>query len=158
MKLMMNGALTLGTMDGANVEIVEACGEANAYIFGLNSSEVLEIWRSGYNSRKYYQQSEKLKNAIDRLYKPIYKYDFSQIADYLLSSDHGVADPFMCLADFDSYIYTYKKAIDEYQNRERWASMSLVNTAMSGKFSSDRAIKEYAAEIWHALPVYKSKR
>ena len=157
MKLMMNGALTLGTMDGANVEIVEACGEANAYIFGLNSSEVLEIWRSGYNSRKYYQQSEKLKNAIDRLYKPIYKYDFSQIADYLLSSDHGVADPFMCLADFDSYVGVHTKMVEDYNNTELWNRKALINIATSSRFASEVSIKKYADEIWNLSPIYKIK-
>ena len=158
MKLMMNGAITIGTLDGANVEIRELVGKENIYIFGMNSEEAEELWKKRYNSMEYYHNSKKLKGVIDRFYSPIADADFTYIAKYLLGDGHGIADPFMCLADFDSYIYTYKKAIDEYQNRERWASMSLVNTAMSGKFSSDRAIKEYAEEIWHALPVYKSKR
>ena len=157
MKLMMNGALTLGTLDGANVEIVEAAGESNAYIFGLNSAEVLELWRSGYNSRKYYQQSEKLKNTIDRLYKPIYKYDFSGIAEYLLSSEHGVADPFMCLADFDSYISVHSRMISDYTDRDLWNRKSLVNIAKSSQFSSEVSIKKYADEIWNLSPIYKIK-
>ena len=158
MKLMMNGAITLGTLDGANVEIRELVGKENIYIFGMNSEEVEELWKKRYNSMEYYHKSPILKRVIDRFYSPIAENDFTNIAKYLLGDGHGVADPFMCLADFDSYLYTYKKAIKEYENREKWASMSLINTAMSGKFSSDRAIKKYAEEIWHALPVYKSKR
>jgi glucan phosphorylase len=80
MKLMMNGAITLGTLDGANVEILEAAGAENEYIFGLNAREAEQLWKSGYNSRKYYQQSERLRACVDRLYKPIYGCDFSDIA------------------------------------------------------------------------------
>lgn len=158
MKLMMNGAITLGTLDGANVEILDAVGKENIYIFGLNANEVEELWKNGYNSMEYYHNSQTLKKVIDRFYSPILNSDFTHIAKYLLGGGHGIADPFMCLADFDSYLYTYKKMIEDYSDSIGWASMSLINTAMSGKFSSDRAIKKYADEIWHALPVLKSKR
>ena len=153
MKLMMNGALTLGTMDGANVEIVEACGDENAYIFGLNSSEVEALWKSGYNSRKYYHQSEKLKAAIDRLYKPIGGYDFSFIGDYLLNPEYGVADPFMCLADFDSYRNTFDKLITDFENKTCKNKKSLMNIANSARFSSDVSIRKYADEIWKIVPI-----
>lgn len=157
MKLMMNGALTLGTLDGANVEIVEACGEDNAYIFGLNSNEVEQIWKSGYNSRRYYQHSEKLKGAIDRFYKPIAGFDFSGIADYLLASEHGIADPFMCLADFDSYTNMYAKMIDDYKNQSLWNKKCLINIATSHVFSADVSIKKYAENIWNISPINKIK-
>ncbi len=157
MKLMMHGAVTMGTMDGANVEIYEACGKDNIYIFGLNTAEVDDLWRSGYNSRKFYHQSEHLRAVVDRFYSPIGGQDFSHIADYLINSVNGVADPFMCLADFDSYTHTYRKAMKDYANREKWSRMSLMNTATSGVFASDNSIRNYAENIWHATPINKIK-
>ena len=158
MKLMMNGAITLGTLDGANVEILEACGKDNIYIFGLNTAEVDELWRNGYNSRNYYHSSEKLRRVIDRLYSPIGGQDFSHIADYLINASYGVADPFMCLADFESYSNAHKKAIYDYADKQKWARMSLINTATSGIFASDNSIRHYAEEIWHATPINKIKQ
>ena len=155
MKLMMNGAITLGTLDGANVEILDAVGRENIYIFGLNTSEVDELWRTGYVSRDYYYASPALKDAVDRLAYSIGSQDFSYIIDYLLNSSFGVADPFMCLADFDSYMNAYKQSVSDYANRESWARKSLINTARSGVFSSDNTIRKYAEEIWHAEPVNK---
>ena len=158
MKLMMNGAITLGTLDGANVEILEACGKDNIYIFGLNTAEADELWRNGYNSRNYYHSSEKLRRVIDRLYSPIGGQDFSHIADYLINANYGVADPFMCLADFESYSNAHKKAIYDYADKQKWARMSLINTATSGIFASDNSIRHYAEEIWHATPINKIKQ
>lgn len=155
MKLMMNGAPTLGTLDGANVEILEAVGRENAYIFGLNTHEVDEIWRNGYSAKDYYLSSPELKKVVDRFYSPIASRDFSHIAEYLIGGNYGVADPFMCLADFDSYVHTHKCAINDYQNRLEWAQKSLMNTASSGIFASDNSIRKYADEIWHANPVNK---
>ena len=157
MKLMMNGAITVGTLDGANVEIAEACGRDNIYIFGLNTNEVDELWRSGYIAREFAYRSEKLRRVIDRLYHPIAGQDFSHIADYLMGSGYGIADPFMCLADFDSYTGVYDSAMQEYKNKDRWARMSLINTATSGIFASDNSIANYARDIWHASPVNKVK-
>ena len=157
MKLMMNGAPTLGTLDGANVEILEAVGRENAYIFGLNTHEVDELWRNGYTSKDYYHTSPVLKKVVDRFNEPIGNTDFSHIADYLIGGNYGVADPFMCLADFDSYLHVYKTAISDYQNRNEWAAKSLMNTACSGTFASDNSIRKYADEIWHATPVNKTK-
>ena len=157
MKLMMNGALTVGTLDGANVEILGATGRDNIYMFGLNTPEVEDLWRNGYISRDFYHRSEKLKRVVDRFNSPIGGQDFSFIADYLLNGGYGVADPFMCLADFDSYAYTYGRAMKDYSNREMWSRMSLMNTATSGVFASDNSISKYAAEIWHATPINKTK-
>ena len=157
MKLMMNGAMTLGTLDGANVEIVEAVGRENAYIFGLNTHEVEELWRNGYNSRDYYHTSPVLKGVIDRLYRPIGGQDFSHIADYLINAAYGVADPFMCLADFESYMHAYRCAVKDYGNKQEWAKKSLMNTATSGVFASDNSIRKYADEIWHITPINKIK-
>ena len=156
MKLMMNGALTLGTLDGANVEIMEACGRDNIYIFGLNTHEVDELWRNGYNSRSFYHSSDKLKAVVDRLYRPIGGQDFSHIADYLINAQGGVADPFMCLADFDSYCYAHSQALGDYKNTDKWSKMSFINTATSGVFASDNSIRNYAENIWHAKPIKES--
>ncbi len=153
MKLMMNGAVTIGTMDGVNVEIAEACGRDNIYIFGLDSKEVEELWRHGYSSASYMHNSVRLRRVINRLYSPIGGQDFSHIADYLVNAAYGVADPFMCLADFESYLCRYEGALKDYENKELWSGKSLVNTATSGIFSSDVSIKKYADEIWHASPI-----
>ena len=158
MKLMMNGALTVGTLDGANVEILEAVGKDNIFIFGLNTHEVDELWRSGYTARDYYHSSKELKRVVDRFNSPIADQDFSHIADYLINGGYGVADPFMCLADFDSYLSIYKSALTNYKNREDWCRKSLINTAQSGTFASDNSINNYAKNIWHAAPVYKTKK
>ena len=158
MKLMMNGAVTMGTLDGANVEILDAVGRDNIYIFGMNTHEVDELWRNGYNAREYYHASPVLKKVIDRLYQPIGGQNFSHIADYLINPGYGVADPFMCLADFDSYMYQYRLAIKDYENKELWARKSLMNTATSGVFASDNSIRKYANEIWHISPINKPNK
>ena len=155
MKLMMNGALTLGTLDGANVEILDAVGDPNIYIFGLNTYEVDELWRHGYVAREFYHHSERLRKTIDRLGYPIGGENFSSIADYLLNGGYTVADPFMCLADFDSYCLAYEKALGDYQKKEEWNRRSLINIARSGRFSSDVSIRTYAEKIWHMDPVGK---
>ncbi len=157
MKLMMNGAVTVGTLDGANVEILEAVDRDNIFIFGLNTHEVDELWRNGYSARDYYYNSPAIKKVIDRFSSQIAGQDFSHIAEYLIGGGYGVPDPFMCLADFDSYLSIYKSAIKNYQNREDWSRKSLINTARSGVFASDNSINNYAKNIWHALPVYKTK-
>lgn len=157
MKLMMNGAITMGTLDGANVEIAEAVGRDNIYIFGMNTQEVEELWRSGYVARDYYHTSKTLRGVIDRLYYPIGGQDFSHIADYLINPGYGVADPFMCLADFESYLNTYNMAITDYLDKAKWARMSLMNTATSGVFASDNSIRRYAEDIWHAKPINATK-
>ncbi len=157
MKLMMNGAVTIGTLDGANVEILEACGKDNIYIFGMNTHEVDELWRGGYVARNYYHASKRLKGVIDRLYSPIGGESFAHIADYLIDGCGGVADPFMCLADFDSYFYAHRNATTDYGNSKLWAEKSLINTATSGIFASDNSVRNYAENIWHAKPINKIK-
>ena len=155
MKLMMNGALTLGTLDGANVEILDAVGDSNIYIFGLNTYEVDELWRHGYIAREFYHHSERLRRTVDRLSYPIGGENFSFIGDYLLNGGYTVADPFMCLADFDSYCLSYEKALCDYKMKEDWNRRSLINIARSGRFSSDVSIRTYAEKIWHMDPVGK---
>jgi len=152
MKFMINGALTIGTLDGANIEIIDAVGTDNAYIFGLRSEEVDETWKKGYHSSVYYNSSERLKKAVDRLYRGFDGIDFSNIASYLLSGNGGVADPYMCLADFDSYCHAYFKCTEDYMDKQSWAKKSLINIASAGYFSSDRSVGEYAKNIWNAEP------
>ena len=148
MKLMINGALTIGTLDGANVEMLAAAGKENMYIFGLTSSEVDDIWLRGYNCAEYYANNERLKRIINALNIGFAGQSFSEIANYLLSGP-GIADPYMCLADFESYHMTRGKAIADYQDKEKWNRMSLMNIASAGYFAADRSINDYAKQIWN---------
>jgi starch phosphorylase len=127
------------------------------YIFGLNTHEVDDLWRSGYVARNYYHTSERLKRVIDRLYSPIGGESFAHIADYLIDGGGGVADPFMCLADFDSYFHAHSLAVRDHGDKDGWARKSLINTATSGIFASDNSVKNYADSIWHAQPINKIK-
>ncbi len=152
MKLMMNGALTIGTLDGANVEMLEAVGADNMFIFGMTSKEVEELWTRGYRSTEFYSNNNRLKKIINRLYIGFAGESFADIATYLLAG-HGVADPFMCLADFESYRLTHDELISAYADRRNWSRMSLLNTASSGYFAADRCINEYADKFWGIKPV-----
>ena len=151
MKFMINGALTIGTLDGANVEIAERVGNDNIFIFGHTAEEVDELWKKGYASSYYYNRSDILKRTVDSLQNGFNGRSFSDIANYLLYSNR-VSDPFMCLADFAFYADAHRKMREAYEDRERWNRMALVNIAKAGYFSSDRSIKEYADNIWHIKP------
>ena len=148
MKLMINGAMTIGTLDGANVEMLDAVGEDNMYIFGLTSSEVDDLWLRGYNSSEFYTNNEKLRKIINALNVGFAGESFADIASYLLTGQ-GVADPYMCLADFESYRTTHARAINDYQDKDKWNRMSLLNVAACGYFAADRSINEYAENIWN---------
>ncbi len=148
MKLMINGAMTIGTLDGANVEMLDAVGEENMYIFGLTSSEVDDLWLRGYSSSEFYANNEKLRKIINALNIGFAGESFADIASYLLTGQ-GVADPYMCLADFESYRTTHQRAINDYQDKDKWNRMSLLNIAACGYFAADRSIKEYAENIWN---------
>ena len=148
MKLMINGAMTIGTLDGANVEMLDAVGEDNMYIFGLTSAEVDDLWLKGYNCAEFYTNNEKLRRIINALHIGFAGESFSEIANYLLMGQ-GIADPYMCLADFESYRTTHERAINDYQNKDKWNRMSLLNVAACGYFAADRSINEYAANIWN---------
>ena len=154
MKLMINGALTIGTLDGANVEMLAAAGDDNMFIFGLTSNEVDELWLRGYNSALYYANNDRLKRIVDYLNVGFAGESFSDIATYLLSG-YGISDPYMCLADFESYRQTHEKAIEAYRDRERWNRMSLMNIASAGHFAADRSIEEYANRIWNLKKLSK---
>ena len=148
MKFMINGALTLGTMDGANVEMAEAVGLENIFIFGLLAKEVEELWKSGYNSASYYQSNEHLRKVMETMSSGFDGKPFTDIVAYLLHN-FGVSDPYMCLADYESYLAASERVRKAYADKLSWNRMSLVNIAKAGWFSSDRSIGEYAANIWH---------
>jgi len=153
MKFMINGALTIGTLDGANVEMTEQVGRDNIYIFGHTADEVKELWDRGYASSYYYNRNSELKGAIDYLQTGFNGRSFSDIANYLLYS-FGVSDPFMCLADFDFYADARKKMYEDYKDRTKWNKMAVANIAGASFFAADRSIREYAENIWHIKPVH----
>ena len=151
---MMNGAITLGTLDGANVEMHQLVGDDNIYIFGMRSNEVEELWSRGYDSSSYYNNNVRIRRVIDSLKKGYSGVSFDFIAAYL-TTNAPIADPYMCMADFASY-YETKTVIDrEYEDRYLWNKKSLINIAQSGFFAADRAIREYADNIWHLSQVTK---
>ena len=157
MKFMINGALTVGTLDGANVEIAEHVGEENIFIFGLKAEEVKEIWRNGYNSSAYYNRNPALKKVIEALNSGFNGESFAEISNYLLRSS-PVADPYMCLADFESYCKTQEAVSALYRtNKAAWNKKSLMNIAAAGFFSADRAVRDYAENIWDLKPVPDKK-
>ena len=147
MKFMINGALTIGTLDGANVEMREACGDDNIFIFGLTTEEVNRLWQQGYNSSVYYKDNKRLEKVISALNAGFNGQTFTDIAQYLLTGS-PVADPYMCLADFGSYSDIHKKADEVYLDKLLWAKKSLNNISSAGIFASDRSIREYADRIW----------
>lgn len=155
MKFMLNGALTLGTMDGANVEIVEEVGLSNAFIFGLSSDEVISCQQSGsYHSKDIYDTDEEIKMVVDQLINGQYtgenKELFRELYQSLLEPRGGEpADQYFILKDFRAYEEAQKKVEQAYANKENWAKSALLNTAKCGKFSSDRTILEYVRDIWH---------
>ena len=153
MKLMINGAITIGTLDGANVEMLDAVGKDNMFIFGLTSNEVEQMWLRGYRSAEFYSNNERLKRIVNFLAIGFAGESFADIATYLLTG-HGVADPYMCLADFESYRLAREEMIAAYANREKWTRMSLLNTSAAGFFAADRSINEYAEKFWNLKPVH----
>ena len=147
MKLMLNGALTIGTEDGANVEIHEAVGNDNIFIFGLRTDEVDTLRRTGYKPQDYYSNNAVLHAAIDRLNSDIGGMAFPNLTGLLCRADY-----YMALADFADYTATQTHVTEAYQNPALWNRMSLCNIAAAGRFSADRAIGDYAEKIWHLRP------
>ncbi len=144
MKLMLNGAITLGTKDGANIEIGEAVGDENIVNFGMTADEVAELKARGYHPQQYYQSNENIRKAIDMLTNGIGGVRFDEIANQLRNND-----TYMALADFDSYRAAQQKISEIYRDPMKFSNMSLMNIAGAGIFSADRAIHEYAHNIWH---------
>lgn len=155
MKFMLNGALTLGTMDGANVEIVEEVGAENAFIFGLSSDEVINYEQhGGYNPMEIFNNDQDVRKVLMQLINGFYSPNdpdmFREIYDSLLNTNSSDrADTYFILKDFRSYIEAQKKVEEAYRDEEGWARSAILNTACSGKFTSDRTIQEYVDEIWH---------
>ena len=157
MKFMINGALTIGTLDGANVEMSEKVGDENIFIFGLKANEVAEIWRNGYSSSVYYNNDPMLRKVIEALIVGFNGESFADIANYLLTGS-PIADPYMCMADYQSYLITQDKLSDLYENDKRsWNQKALRNIAAAGYFAADRSIAEYAENIWNLKPLHKTK-
>ncbi|WP_337873020.1 glycogen/starch/alpha-glucan phosphorylase [Ignavibacterium sp.] len=152
MKFAANGALTIGTMDGANIEILEEVGEENIFIFGLLADEVVELKSKGYNPRKYYESNPSLKRVIDMIasnyFNPKEPGIFNDMINGLMNVDY-----YCVFADYKSYIETQDRVANEFLNQEEWTKKSIYNVARIGKFSSDRAVSEYAKKIWNVKPV-----
>ncbi len=149
MKLAMNGALTIGTMDGANIEIVEEVGRENAYIFGLTAEEVAEQKRNwSYRPFHLYTNNERIRAVLDSLLTDRFSRDepglFRPVAEKLLND----GEQYFHLADFGTYTCTKQQVLRDYVNRDEWSRKAVLNIARSGKFSSDRTIREYAKDIW----------
>lgn len=155
MKLSMNGALTIGTLDGANVEIREVVGEENFFLFGLTAEEVTQKRNEGYDPYTYYKSNKELKLAIDQIASGY----FSHLDDKIfkdLVNNLIYHDPFLVLADYESYVACQEKVSEAFRDKADWAKMSILNTARMGKFSSDRSIREYCDDIWKvkSVPVH----
>jgi len=154
MKFMLNGALTIGTLDGANVEMAEEMGMDNIFIFGMKENEVEDLKRRGYNAFDYYNANAELKQVIDQIssgfFSPNNPDEFRDIYNNLMYHDR-----FFCLADYDAYMAAQEQVNQAYSNQQIWMKMCIHNIASSGKFSSDRTIAEYAREIWGVEPSWE---
>ncbi|MCQ2511484.1 MAG: glycogen/starch/alpha-glucan phosphorylase, partial [Lachnospiraceae bacterium] len=154
MKFMLNGALTLGTMDGANVEIVEEVGEENAFIFGLSAEEVMNFEQNGgYDPMYYFNNDSDIRQVLMQLINGTYSHGdmdmFRDLYNSLLNTQNSSQpDMYFILADFKSYAAAQERVEAKYRKEAEWAKSAILNTAMAGKFSSDRTIQEYAEEIW----------
>jgi starch phosphorylase len=152
MKFQMNGALTIGTMDGANIEIREEVGAENFFLFGMNAAEVQALRAGGYRPMDLYESQPELREVIDLIEDGFFsrgnRHQFRDLLGNLLHHD-----PYMVLADYRAYVECQQRVNEAYQDAEGWTRMSILNAARSGKFSSDRTIREYCADIWHAKSV-----
>jgi glycogen phosphorylase len=154
MKFQMNGALTIGTLDGANIEIREEVGEDNFFLFGMNARQVQWLRDSGYRPMDLYDSQPELRVVIDLIKDGFFSRGNSEMfRDLVGNLLHQ--DPYMVLADYRAYAECQQRVEAAFRDADRWTRMSILNTARSGKFSSDRTIREYCVEIWHskAVPV-----
>jgi starch phosphorylase len=153
MKMSLNGALTIGTLDGANVEIMEEVGRENIFIFGLTAAEVTALRQNGYDPSAYYRDDPELKRALDMISSGYFSPQEPQLFEPLLKVLFDKGDYYMLMADYRPYITAQETVGRLFQNPDEWARKSILNTARMGKFSSDRAILEYADNIWNIMPV-----
>ena len=152
MKFMLNGALTIGTLDGANVEMREEVGADNFFLFGLSESEVAQLKRDGYRPADYIERDEELKAVLDLIASGRFSRGDTEVFRPLVDN-LTYDDPFLVLADYAAYVSCQQQVSAAWRDTEAWTRMSIMNTARSGKFSSDRAIAEYCDDIWNVLPV-----
>jgi len=152
MKFSMNGALTIGTLDGANVEIREEVGAENFFLFGLTAEEVQATWTGGYDPMAYYHGNDELRAVIDLIRDGHFSRGdrslFAPVVDSLLQGD-----PYRLMADFQPYVECQARVSAAYADKENWTRMAILNVARMGKFSSDRSVREYCERIWHVKPV-----
>lgn len=153
MKFALNGALTLGTLDGANVEIMEEVGKENIFIFGLKADEVVKKKQEGYNPRQYYEGNKDIKKIIDMIDSGYFSPNDPGLFKPIVHSLLDKGDYYLVLADFEDYALTQETIAKVYKDQHQWTRMSILNTANMGKFSSDRAVHEYARDIWGATPL-----
>jgi len=153
MKFALNGALTIGTLDGANVEIMEEVGKDNIFIFGLTADEVVKKRREGYFPREHYEKNKDLKQIIDMIDSGYFSPDEPRLFKPIINSLLDQGDYYLVLADFKDYVETQQTVAGMYRDQDQWTRMSILNTANMGKFSSDRAVLEYAEDIWGATPL-----
>ncbi len=159
MKFMLNGALTVGTMDGANVEIFEEVGKDNIFIFGMSSEEVIAKYKdNSYDPWSIYNMNQDARIVLNELINGTFSPEdpnlFRDLYDSLLNGNGNRADEYFVLADFEDYVRIQNEVDKAYKDKEKWAKMAIINTAKSGKFSSDRTIKQYAEEIWDIKPIH----
>jgi starch phosphorylase len=156
MKFMMNGALTIGTLDGANIEIRDEAGHENFFLFGLTADEV-EATRGRYDPVKIIEDDEELKRVMHLLESGHFNLFEPGVFDSIIDSIKSPQDPWLTAADFRSYVQAQREVSNAYRDTEHWTRMSILNTAASGKFSSDRTILDYNRDIWH-LPQVPSNQ
>ena len=151
MKFALNGALTIGTMDGANIEIREEVGEENIFIFGLLADEITDLKKKGYDPKEYYRKNASLKRVIDMIASNYFNKNepgiFKPLVDSLLNEDY-----YCLLADYQSYVDKQDEVSRSYRNVDEWTRKSIYNVSRIGKFSSDRSIREYSEKIWKIKP------
>jgi starch phosphorylase len=152
MKFALNGALTIGTLDGANVEILELVGQDNFFLFGLDERQVTETIERGYRPSAYYESDPVLRQALGAIAAGAYSEGeasgYGQVVDALLNHD-----PFLVLADFGAYLQAQERVEQAYRDPDAWTRSAILNVARCGFFSSDRSIRDYLDRVWHATPV-----
>ena len=153
MKFALNGALTIGTLDGANIEIQEEVGKDNIFIFGLTAEEVSHLRQGGYNPWNFYNADGELKQVLDTINNGFFYKEEPELFRPIIEALLYKGDYFMLLADYRAYLECQQRVEETYRNRQLWSKMSILNVASMGTFSSDRTIAQYANEIWKAKPV-----
>lgn len=153
MKFALNGALTIGTLDGANIEILQEVGKENIFIFGLTAQQVQDYRQDGYDPINFYDQNSELRQTIDMIKNGYFSPENSELFHPIIDSLLNRGDYYMVMADFAAYLECHEKVARIYQDKNHWIKMSILNVANMGKFSSDRTIKEYANEIWRVKPI-----